>query len=88
MKKSSKVVLSGVALSTIGVTSYLLKEEKRKNKFISSVQMMKNKAINSINKDKQVMEKSGHPDPHDIEDNTMVAEGSMYAVNYYDEKKK
>ena len=52
------------------------------------MQMMKNKAINSMNKDKQVMEKTGHPDPHDIEDNTMVAEGSMYAVNYYDEKKK
>lgn len=87
MKNTSKLVLSGVALSTIGVTSYVLKEEKRKNKVMSMIQTMKNKAINSVTKD-SIKKKTGHPDPYDIEDNTMVAEGAMYSVNYYDEKKK
>ncbi|MGW8262695.1 hypothetical protein ACWHAR_22210, partial [Bacillus sp. LR--39] len=34
------------------------------------------------------VDKAGHPDPQDIEDNKMVSEGSMYPVQYYDEKKK
>lgn len=33
------------------------------------------------------IEKAGNPDPHDIEDNKMVDEGSQYAVQYHDEKK-
>jgi len=31
------------------------------------------------------VEKAGHPDPLDVEDNKMVSEGSMYGVNYYNE---
>lgn len=34
----------------------------------------------------RVIEKGGNPDPHDIEDNEMVSEGAMYAVDYYNEK--
>ncbi|WP_409301040.1 hypothetical protein [Peribacillus sp. SCS-155] len=30
-----------------------------------------------------MMEKAGHPDPYDFEDNRMVDEGAMYSVNYY-----
>ncbi|MFY4775420.1 hypothetical protein [Metabacillus sp. RGM 3146] len=33
------------------------------------------------------IEKAGNPDPHDIEDNKMVDEGSQYAVQYHDDKK-
>ncbi|RCK09633.1 hypothetical protein DT075_35985 [Bacillus licheniformis] len=40
------------------------------------------------NVDSFPVEKAGHPSPHDIEDNKMVSEGSMYPVQYYDEKKK
>ncbi len=82
------VVLSGVALSTIGVTSYLLKDEKRKNMMNYGMQRMKNKAKLFLSRKKPVMEKAGHPDPYDIGDNKMVAEGSMYAVNYFNEKTK
>jgi len=83
-----KVVLSGVALSTIGVTSYLLKDKKRKEKMNYGIQRIKNKAKILLSRKKAVVEKAGHPDPYDIEDNTMVAEGSMYSVNYFDEKTK
>jgi len=34
------------------------------------------------------LEKAGHPDPYDIEDNKMVSEGAMYAVQYYNEEKE
>lgn len=82
------VVLSGVALSTIGVTSYLLKDEKRKDKMNYGIQRIKNKAKILLSRKEPVMEKAGHPDPYDIEDNSMVAEGSMYSVNYFNEKSK
>lgn len=92
MKKQAlskrKVVLSGVALSTIGVTSYLLKDEKRKEKLSYGIQRIKNKTKIFLSKKDPVLEKAGHPDPYDIEDNSMVAEGSMYAVNYFDQKSK
>ncbi|MEJ9307324.1 hypothetical protein P4593_28970, partial [Priestia megaterium] len=32
--------------------------------------------------------KAGHPDPMDTEDNKMVSEGSMFPVQYYNEKKQ
>ncbi|HZH58370.1 MAG TPA: hypothetical protein VEY70_02075 [Metabacillus sp.] len=92
MKKQTfskrKVVLSGVALSTIGVTSYLLKDEKRKEKMNYGIQRIKNKAKILFSEKEAVMEKAGHPDPYDIGDNTMVAEGSMYSVNYFNKKSK
>ena len=34
-----------------------------------------------------VIEKAGHPDPYDHEDNKMVDEGAMYSVNYYNNAK-
>ncbi|MFO1445148.1 hypothetical protein KDN24_18490 [Bacillus sp. Bva_UNVM-123] len=34
------------------------------------------------------IEKGGNPDPHDIEDNSMVSEGAMYSVKFYNEKKQ
>ncbi|MDR7071312.1 hypothetical protein [Fictibacillus barbaricus] len=32
--------------------------------------------------------KAGHPDPMDVDDNKMVDEGAMYSVNYYNDKKQ
>jgi hypothetical protein len=34
-----------------------------------------------------VIEKAGHPDPYDHEDNKMVDEGAMYSVHYYNNAK-
>ncbi|WP_375089079.1 hypothetical protein ACDZ29_25200 [Peribacillus sp. RS7] len=34
-----------------------------------------------------VIEKAGHPDPYDHEDNKMVDEGAMYGVHYYNNAK-
>ncbi len=84
----NKVVLSGFALSTIGVASYLLKNQKRKAKIDYGMQRIKNKAKILFSQRAPVMEKAGHPDPYDIEDNKMVAEGSMYSVAYFNDKSK
>ncbi|WHY86148.1 hypothetical protein QNH39_26855 [Neobacillus novalis] len=32
------------------------------------------------------IEKGGHPQPDDLEDNNMVSEGAMYSVKFYNEK--
>ncbi|MFI8574158.1 hypothetical protein ACIGEL_00490 [Rossellomorea aquimaris] len=34
------------------------------------------------------VEKGGNPDPGNIEDNSMVSEGAMTSVQYYNEKKQ
>ncbi|MFJ7928460.1 hypothetical protein ACIQYG_10090 [Peribacillus sp. NPDC096622] len=34
-----------------------------------------------------VIEKAGHPDPYDHDDNKMVDEGAMYGVHYYNNAK-
>ncbi len=83
------VILSGVALSTIGVTSYVLKSPSRKEKLVAKLSLMKNKVINATKtKEDPIVEKAGHPHPEDIPDNTMVSEGAMYSVQYYDENEK
>ncbi|TXC90702.1 hypothetical protein FS935_12390 [Metabacillus litoralis] len=91
MKQNTKkkVVASGVALSTIGVTSYVLKDQSRKDKLVETLKAVRNKIQNMFrDRDKEVIEKAGHPHPHDIEDNKMVSEGAAFSVNYYDEKEK
>jgi hypothetical protein len=87
-----KTLISGIALSTVGVgvTTYLLKDKSNRQKVTGFVQNAKNKIpyFARKNTDSFPVEKAGHPDPQDIEDNKMVSEGSMYPVQYYDEKKK
>ncbi|WP_191557743.1 hypothetical protein [Metabacillus idriensis] len=87
-----KTLISGIALSTVGVgvTSYLLKDKSNRQKVTGFVNNAKNKIpyFARKNTDSFPVEKAGHPDPQDIDDNNMVSEGSMYPVQYYDEKKK
>ncbi|MBG9769921.1 hypothetical protein [Bacillus vallismortis] len=85
-----KLLLSGLAVSTVGITSYLLKDPSNRQKareFIHSMKM-KMKMTKQPEMEKFPVDKAGHPHPQDIEDNKMVSEGSMYPVQYYDEKKK
>ncbi|PLR67879.1 MULTISPECIES: hypothetical protein [Bacillaceae] len=87
-----KALISGIAISTVGVgvTSYFLKDKANRQKVTGFVQSAKNKIpyFARKNTDAFPVEKAGHPDPRDIDDNKMVSEGSMYPVQYYDEKKK
>ncbi|AMA50929.1 MULTISPECIES: hypothetical protein [Bacillus] len=83
-----KLLLSGLAVSTVGITSYLLKDPSNRQKAREFIHSMKMKMTKQPDMDTFPVDKAGHPHPEDIEDNKMVSEGSMYPVQYYDEKKK
>lgn len=90
MTMKQKNLISGLAV-VAGVTAYMLKDETNRQKLKSYLQNVKEKIpyfSEKHNVDSFPVEKAGHPSPQDIEDNKMVSEGSMYPVQYYDEKKK
>ena len=88
-----KALISGLAISTVslGITTYLLKDKSNLDKVKGFVRSIK-KAISYESSTKKLasfpIHKAGHPDPLDIEDNKMVSEGSMFPVQYYNEKKQ
>jgi len=88
-----KALVSGLAISTVsvGITTYLLKDKSNLDKVKGFVRNIK-KAISYESSTKRLasfpIHKAGHPDPMDIEDNKMVSEGSMFSVQYYNEKKQ
>jgi hypothetical protein len=88
-----KALISGLAISTVsvGITTYLLKDKSNLDKVKGVVRSVK-KAISYESSTKKLtsfpIHKAGHPDPMDIEDNKMVSEGSMFPVQYYNEKKQ
>ncbi|MDN4073726.1 hypothetical protein [Fictibacillus terranigra] len=90
--KKKYLLLSGFALSAAGVTSYLLRKGSNRVMAKMMVNEMKDKVLPFLTKDdkqgKLPVNKAGHPDPFDIRDNEMVSEGSMYPVDYYNEKKQ
>ncbi|KMM63368.1 hypothetical protein ACH95_01590 [Bacillus glycinifermentans] len=89
MKKNVVSVLTVSAV--VGVASYMLKDQANRQKLKECLQNMKAKLPSLPQKQDTAsfpVEKAGHPHPHDIEDNKMVSEGSMYPVQYYDQKKK
>lgn len=45
-------------------------------------QTMKDKMTSQDNQGLPI-QKAGHPDPLDIEDNKMVSEGAQYGIEYY-----
>ncbi|AEB61758.1 hypothetical protein QRX25_01290 [Bacillus sp. L381] len=83
-----KLLISGLAVSTVGVTSYLLKDKSNRQKVKSFIRNMKTSLSGKHDIESFPVNKAGNPHPEDIEDNKMVSEGSMYPVQYYDDKKK
>ncbi|MCJ7842176.1 hypothetical protein MUB24_14950 [Lederbergia sp. NSJ-179] len=88
-KSLSPYILLGIGIA--GAT-YLVKEENR-HKAFNSVQSIKRtvqKWYNGANSkiQEEMMEKAGHPDPFDQGDANMVAEGAMYAVEYYNKEEQ
>ncbi|WP_096198962.1 hypothetical protein [Bacillus sp. FJAT-45350] len=88
MKKTS-VFLSAIAGTAAGATAIMLKDKDNRKKLLS----MSKKFVPMLktHDDKiaeELPKRIGHPDPHDYEDNSMVDEGSIYSIQYYNEKKE
>lgn len=90
MLRKQQFVWSGVVLSGIGAASYVLKDRKRRVRLQRKMYetMQKVPFVKSESDAGLPVEKAGHPEPHDIDDNKMVAEGAQTAVQYYDKEKK
>jgi hypothetical protein len=86
------VRLKPVLLTGAGVSALLWlysKENREKAKETLSTWKQKWMGTETVKTlDSFPIEKAGHPDPYDIEDNNMVSEGAMYAVQYYNEEKE
>lgn len=82
MVKMNRVVLAGIGIAGLSYFS------SRNNREKARVMMnnMRMKADSWIKKKKHKsssMTKVGHSNPYDIADNTMLSEGAMYSVDYY-----
>ncbi|TVP82350.1 MAG: hypothetical protein EA344_11755 [Alkalicoccus sp.] len=86
----SKWIVSTLAASAIGAAGYFLGKDdnrKRVNDYIKRAQAeIKGETKEDTQPD--FYEKVGHSDPLDVEDNSMVDEGSTFAVNYYNQNLK
>jgi hypothetical protein len=90
MAKASNLgpyVLLGVGVA--GVAYLSAKSNRSKSMFM--FEKLKCKVLNmwhgnSGEECNDLLEKSGHPDPYDFEDNRMVDEGAMFSVNYYNKE--
>ncbi len=80
---------SGVALGGLGAAAYVLSDRKRRVKAQEKIYELAQKVpFVKMEQDKEVpVEKGGHPDPYDLADNNMVAEGAQTSVQYYNDTK-
>ncbi|PLR80039.1 hypothetical protein CVD25_15840 [Bacillus canaveralius] len=78
-------VLFGVGVTALWLA---LKPNSNKIEFYSTKLRKKFMPGKQLPNSLPPLEKAGHPDPEDIEDNKMVSEGAMYSVNYYNEVKQ
>lgn len=83
-RRRTLLLVSGISLSTVAFLSYYLKDHSNQIKARRIFEKGRRKF--SIKKPSLPLDKAGHPDPNDIEDNKMVSEGSMYPVEYYNKK--
>lgn len=75
--------VTSYVLAGVGVGSLLYLALKPNTSTLKSYyQSMKNKLMTQDGRGFPV-NKAGHPDPRDLEDNNMVSEGAQYGVNYY-----
>jgi hypothetical protein len=90
MKGSQKYLLSGLVVSTVGVTTYLLKDKPKRDKTKETVQKWMTKIKSPFLEKEQELpiDKAGKPDPEDVDDTKMVSEGAMTGVQYYNEKQQ
>ncbi|MCR2822608.1 hypothetical protein [Lederbergia panacisoli] len=88
-KNINPLLLLGLGIA--GVT-YLSKHENRE-KAMDLYRSAKEKVVDFLCEQnpsacKELLEKAGNPDPHDIGDTRMVGEGAMYSVEYYNKEEQ
>jgi hypothetical protein len=84
--KVNKTLLVGATV-TAGSLGWLLSSKENRNHLHNMKEGLMTKIKKRRSEDLPV-EKGGNPDPQNIEDNSMVSEGAMTSVQYYNEKKQ
>ena len=79
------LLLAGLAA---GAYAYFSKQENRDKAMVAfnNTKTKVNSYLDSQKNNKSNMTKTGHSDPHDIDDNKMLDEGAMTSVHYYNEE--
>jgi hypothetical protein len=90
MMKMSKgnnrsLLLAGLAA---GAYAYFSNQENRDKAMVAfnNTKTKVNSYLESQKNNKMEMTKAGHSDPNDIDDNTMVDEGAMTSIQYYNQE--
>ncbi|MFA9555871.1 hypothetical protein ACERII_00990 [Evansella sp. AB-rgal1] len=83
----NKWVTSAALIAATG--SYLLQNEGRRKKLVQYMYRMKAKIKNETKEEYEEYfdEKLAHTDPYDIEDNSMVGEGAVQSIQYYNQRR-
>lgn len=87
-------ILSTVSAGVVGSFAFLLKDKKRREKAKEFVGDKKDLVVEVVSnlqkseKEKHMSINTGHPDPENVEDNKMVAEGGQFPVQYYNKVKE
>jgi len=79
------LLLAGLAA---GAYAYFSKPENREKALVAfnNTKTKVNSFIESQKHTQANSTKQGHSDPHDVDDNTMVDEGAMTSVQYYNDE--
>ncbi len=79
------LLLAGLAA---GAYAYFSKPENREKALVAfnNTKTKVNSFIESQKHTQTNSTKQGHPDPYDVDDNTMVDEGAMTSVQYYNDE--
>jgi hypothetical protein len=87
---ANKWLTSTLLATAVAAGSYYLGKEENREKLMHEFNRLKAKLKGESKEDHEayLVEKIGHSDPNDIEDNSMVDEGAVFSVNYYNEKYK
>ncbi len=84
--KLNKTLLVGATV-TAGSLGWMLSSKDKRNQLHNMKEGLVTKFKNRKKEDLPV-DKGGNPDPSNIEDNSMVSEGAMTSVQYYNEQKQ
>ncbi|WP_283152369.1 hypothetical protein [Guptibacillus hwajinpoensis] len=86
MTKKQTLLISSIAAGTIGISSYLLKDEEKRTKLKSKANDIRKQVTKKFN-DSLPIEKAGNPTTPDQSDDSgdskMVYEGSQFPTQYY-----
>ncbi|MBU9721840.1 MULTISPECIES: hypothetical protein [Bacillaceae] len=87
---TKKWISTSILVSIVASSSFILGTKDRREKAMMKWKSMKARVTKRKKEDyeKYYEMKLGHSDPHDIKDNSMIGEGALYSVNYYNQKRK